>query len=423
MTTDASAMPEELMTQIAEVLRHFYDYPYLRRHPLLGRLPHLVGENSVTAVQRLRTLLLQAVEALKPPADLPPDSQAQRPYQVVYKRYVLGNTLEDVEAELGLSGRQIQREQQRAFSEIASRLWAAETAETSNQPSRREDPLAREVERASGKAQVFDTSAELQTAVGAVRPLAASHGLRVRLGTDETPLRALGDPPVFRQLLISALSYLIRLKATASVCATAIQQGTRVVCRLEAQGVALAVPADDISSSVVSTLRTLAQTTSAEIEGPRVAVTDPTHILEDTSTSVEIEITLPAIGTERVVAVLEDNKDLVALYARYLARHGCRVVDMDEPSSALESMAASPPDAIVLDVMLSAVDGWQILQSVRAHPRLHRVPVIVCSVLNEPELAASLGANAYLKKPVRATQLLECVARLVTRKHSAEASL
>jgi CheY-like chemotaxis protein len=387
------------------------------------RLEHLLGGDSSTAVQRLRTLLLQTVEGLKPSPDLPTDPQVLRPYQVVYSRHILGNPLGTVEAELGLSARQIQREQQRAFSEIAARLWAAETDGRVDRGSPEQETLASEAARALQNAQAFDVSAEMRVAVESVSPMANARGLRVELRASESCATAVGDPAVFRQVLISALSYLIRLQQTFRVIAAAACDEKAIVCRFDAHSLATPSFEDCLASSAVQTLRTLAGTSGAEVAGPIIAAADLSQCSSGAVPSiVRIEIALPAVCTERVVAILEDNKDLVTLFARYLATHGIRLQDVGEPGGALELLADSVPDAIILDVMLSAADGWQILQAIRAHPHLRRVPVIVCSVLNESELAASLGANAYLKKPVRPLQILDCIQQVLTNRRSVGAS-
>jgi len=79
------------------------------------------------------------------------------------------------------------------------------------------------------------------------------------------------------------------------------------------------------------------------------------------------------------------------------------------------------PDAVVLDLMMSHVDGWRVLQRLQEDRSLRHIPVAVCSVLNEPELARSLGARAYLRKPVRPAELLECLVSLLERTHNAGA--
>jgi CheY-like chemotaxis protein len=76
------------------------------------------------------------------------------------------------------------------------------------------------------------------------------------------------------------------------------------------------------------------------------------------------------------------------------------------------------PDAITLDVMMPNVDGWQVLRGLANAPATANIPVIICSVLKEPELAFSLGARAYLKKPVDRLELVATLARLVGARHS-----
>jgi len=64
-------------------------------------------------------------------------------------------------------------------------------------------------------------------------------------------------------------------------------------------------------------------------------------------------------------------------------------------------------------VMMRGVDGWEILQQLKADPRTQQIPVAICSVLDEPELARSLGADSYILKPVRPARLQSCLAELL----------
>ncbi len=76
-------------------------------------------------------------------------------------------------------------------------------------------------------------------------------------------------------------------------------------------------------------------------------------------------------------------------------------------------VAENPPDLIILDVMMPTMDGWQVLRSLKQNPGTEKIPIIVCSVLKEPELAISLGARAYLKKPVDRLELLATLERIL----------
>ena len=57
-------------------------------------------------------------------------------------------------------------------------------------------------------------------------------------------------------------------------------------------------------------------------------------------------------------------------------------------------------DLIVLDVMLPDVDGWELLTLLHANERTQHIPVLVCSVVKEQELALSLGASYCVSKPI-----------------------
>jgi CheY-like chemotaxis protein len=56
--------------------------------------------------------------------------------------------------------------------------------------------------------------------------------------------------------------------------------------------------------------------------------------------------------------------------------------------------------------MLPGLDDWEMLGRLREHPQTHGVPVIICTILPQEQLALALGAAAFLRKPVRREQLL-----------------
>ena len=113
------------------------------------------------------------------------------------------------------------------------------------------------------------------------------------------------------------------------------------------------------------------------------------------------------------VLVVDDNANMLHLYGRYLAAGRYEVMAASSAVEAETSLAQALPDAIVLDVMMRDTDGWELLQRLRARRELRHVPIVVCSVLNEPKLALSLGAQAYLKKPVAVRDLLQALEQVL----------
>jgi CheY-like chemotaxis protein len=89
-----------------------------------------------------------------------------------------------------------------------------------------------------------------------------------------------------------------------------------------------------------------------------------------------------------------------------LASHEVAVIAATDSQQALRIASERQPDLITLDVMMPNLDGWEILQQLKTSPSTASIPVVVCSVLDESELAMNLGASGYLTKPVQQPDLL-----------------
>jgi CheY-like chemotaxis protein len=79
----------------------------------------------------------------------------------------------------------------------------------------------------------------------------------------------------------------------------------------------------------------------------------------------------------------------------------------------VESLPDVSPDAIVLDVMLPDIDGWRLLMRLHQDERTRTIPVVVCSVVKEADLARSLGAARFLEKPVRPREFIRALDEVV----------
>ncbi|MBX6771987.1 MAG: response regulator [Chloroflexi bacterium] len=122
-----------------------------------------------------------------------------------------------------------------------------------------------------------------------------------------------------------------------------------------------------------------------------------------------VRFTLPTVETP-VALVVDDNADVVLLFQRYLGG----LFDVHEATSgeqALQLARRLRPNVITLDVMMPSQDGWEVLQILKHDPATAAIPVIVCSVIRERELALSLGAAEFLAKPISAPELLAALQR------------
>jgi CheY-like chemotaxis protein len=118
----------------------------------------------------------------------------------------------------------------------------------------------------------------------------------------------------------------------------------------------------------------------------------------------QIQIVVPRHDT--TILVIDDNEGLAELLARFLSGYQCRVVTASSGREGLRLAEQLRPDAIVLDVMMPEMDGWEVLQSLRTRAESAHIPVIVCSVFNDPGLAHSLDVALFLAKPISREQVL-----------------
>ena len=121
----------------------------------------------------------------------------------------------------------------------------------------------------------------------------------------------------------------------------------------------------------------------------------------------------PTASAEPVVLVVEDDPGTAGVIGAVLTKAGFKTRAAANLQSILKGVNARPrPDVILLDVMLPDANGFAVLERVRRHPELSRVPVVMLTSLAEPSDVAkglALGANGYLSKPARPTVLVTAI--------------
>jgi CheY-like chemotaxis protein len=118
-----------------------------------------------------------------------------------------------------------------------------------------------------------------------------------------------------------------------------------------------------------------------------------------------------ARDTRPLVLVVEDNLQAANLLGRYLDRGGFRMVVAVDGTEAVAKAKELHPVAITLDILLPGIDGWSVLTELKHLAATRDIPVVVVSVVDNPELGLALGAIDYLVKPVDGKALLERLAK------------
>lgn len=118
------------------------------------------------------------------------------------------------------------------------------------------------------------------------------------------------------------------------------------------------------------------------------------------------------------VLLIEDDPQSAELLTAQLAHAGYAVDVASTGEAGLSSAGARPPDAIVLDVTLPGIDGWEVIRRLKADDRLAGIPVFFASIVDERQAGLSLGADEYFVKPVDQAALLGALARAVAARPS-----
>jgi signal transduction histidine kinase/DNA-binding response OmpR family regulator len=107
-----------------------------------------------------------------------------------------------------------------------------------------------------------------------------------------------------------------------------------------------------------------------------------------------------------LVIIVEDDPAAAELLTRQIQRAGFRTEIARTGLDAVAMAKEHKPAAITLDIELPDVDGWEVLTRLKRDQVTMDIPVIVVSVIDNPELATALGALDYFVKPVEARELI-----------------
>lgn len=404
---------DELGRQIRDALAHLYDYVYLQRHPLAERLLPAHASTIRTRAQELRRILLDAIESLNPGDSVPIRALERRPYAILFGLYVEGRPLLEVADRLSIGGRQLRRDRAAAFTALASLLRDRYPLVASGNAgaSGAQEPLRLESERMAQCRELIDLADLVDGLLPLLQSLAREHRVHllshVALGLPQ-PYR---NRTLLRQILIGLASQALttmpisQLAFEARLAGALVGIGLGLRYRQESSAAMVSAAGPQLEvRSLVTLIATLGGSLLQEV--PRAG--------EETAW-----VLLP-LQDEMVVLVVDDNQELFALFERYLAGQPYRPLHAASSDQALALAHSRNPGVITLDLMLPGRDGWDLLQALRSDPATSRIPVIVCSVLEEPELAQSLGAQQYLKKPVGQAALLSALEAAKTQAWAGE---
>ncbi len=126
--------------------------------------------------------------------------------------------------------------------------------------------------------------------------------------------------------------------------------------------------------------------------------------------------------TKTKILLVDDDPNIRQLVNLYLEKEGFEVEMADRGDTALQQFRQSPPNLMLLDVMLPGMDGWQVLREAR---KVSNIPIIMLTAKDETfdkVLGLELGADDYIAKPFDMKELVARIKAVVRRYQAPEAA-
>jgi len=403
--TESTSPPTEFTEQVKQALEHLYDFSTLQKLPLAQKLAPVKSRANETLGHRLRRELLTAIESISPGGRSAVQSKDERLYNLLQLRYIEGITVQEAANRMGLSARQAHRSLRKGEESVTAVLWVRAQELQKERPSPVSESTntgaARKLSSVSSEVSLFDTQlvaidirTVLQDALKATAPLAQKREVEFDVDLPDTPVIVSVETAVSQQIFASLFSRVIGIAQMDSLVLRLNQRQDQAVVTLSY------LPDNETDPVIVDEV--IVQFVQ------RLGWT----IRQEQVVNGRSAIVLNLTGQGALILVVDDNEGLVELLDRYLTGHDCRVLTATNGPEGLQLAQELIPDAIILDVMMPGASGWEILQTLRGQPQTATVPVIVCSVFNDPNLAYSLGATRFHPKPIRRDTILDTLHEL-----------
>jgi CheY-like chemotaxis protein len=412
-----------------------YDFFEKELHDGLGRLYdpdyqpsaefcHGLGCSSNEGSTAIRNKVQLAIAKLKPPADTPSTTYTKMVYELLYNRYCLKLTQEETAYRINVSRRTINRLQHNAIHILTGVLWEQgqpTNLESGAQP-RESSPVLPSEKRFA--VQALDWNEQLQHELNSLEtttPNALSNiedvindalsiinatklnpGIRIKTISIQPKLVAPVHPVMLEQVLISSLKRLVPYAVNSEIA---------VYARLEDGNakITLTCSCSSVDWNEIDLIKEIPASKYISIE-----VAKESH-------QVFMWITMPSVGKLSVL-VVDDNEDMVQFYRDCTIGTLYQITHLAQGRELTGIVRQTKPDIIILDVMLPDIDGWRLLMRIHEDPETRDIPVLVCSVVREEDLALSLGAVKFLSKPVSPSQFIQALDQILPQAATADST-
>jgi len=126
------------------------------------------------------------------------------------------------------------------------------------------------------------------------------------------------------------------------------------------------------------------------------------------------------------VLLVEDNKPTIDVVEMELAWMGYEVTIAEDGLEAVESVAAQPPDLIIMDIQLPKINGFEAVRRIRALPAARDIPILAATAKalhGDDEKCKAAGCDGYIAKPFTHRELQAAIERILKRRPDSHQSV
>jgi CheY-like chemotaxis protein len=413
MTTKLSTSLDrkEFDRLVREALRQLYDSTFLDNNPL-GKILIPPEKRTSQPAQDLRRVLLSVIRDLRPQKNVPTQSHDWRGYQILEMRYISGMDAAEVMRRLGLGHTLYFTEQTRILQTLTDVLWnlrLRQAIDVNDYPHSIQ--VQSETNLSQGvNAEIMRLFQEASWEVVNViellddlRPVIQSQAQIAQVDLSYDLVQAVvvnrANRVLLRQIFLNLIAEVLEKAKDGRLSVESFDHQTTFGIFLRGRTSQI-----DATSSLQGQRERISKETYRQLIE---AMQGEVQFELKGNESYELRLSWNKVSQRaQVLLVIDDNTDMVDLFRRYLTGLDLQVRGAKNIEEARQVMAEKLPTLIILDVILPQLDGWELLLSLKSDPITREIPIVVCSALNEPELAKSLGADYFLPKPVDQLDLL-----------------
>jgi CheY-like chemotaxis protein len=384
-----------------DLISRLYDRATIETHPLAPFFP-VPEAASTRRAELIQQLIENEIEQLRPEGkEILFQSPEWRPYLILQKRYIEGQDPHEIAYSLYIGDRQFRRDHSRALQALSLRVWQRYFQPASQPAGAGSTDLFDDQASYELHAEQLDLNEVFQGVVNLIAPRLKQENILLELDLSPSPLQVFTDRILLRQILLSLFNYVLHLRGQPRlILQTELNRSMSIGFRFDADEQWASIQNDERDS--LEFARRLSERLPARL--------DERYPAQDTSGPAEIRLVF-TLSKPQAVMVMDDQVAAQRMFQRYLSRTNLEVIGVTDPTQGVEMIRKIQPALLILDVMMPCIDGWEVLQNLQLDPQTKHIPIIVCSAWGEPELARSLGAVAFLKKPVVQKDLLDLLIR------------